>query len=271
MRSAARLTYTQATRRSVEGKPEAREKLGPLCRASSRYWWTSTGCSSRRARGRGALDFDAPRRSSSSTRASACGASTLRARNEAHKLIEECMILANVAVATRTGAYARARPCTACTPSRTRRSSSSCARRCASLGIEAQIPETVTPRDLQAITRRSRSAAERAFIESLVVRSMPQALYQPTNIGHFGLALDPLRPLHLPDPPLSGSGGAPHAQGAGRRRRRAAVSSTRSDALSVLGESCRAWRSAPTSRTATSRTSSSARICESASARPSAA
>ena len=26
-------------------------------------------------------------------------------------------------------------------------------------------------------------------MESLVVRAMPQAMYQPTNIGHFGLAL----------------------------------------------------------------------------------
>jgi len=33
------------------------------------------------------------------------------------------------------------------------------------------------------------SAPERAFVESLVVRAMPQAVYQPTNIGHFGLAL----------------------------------------------------------------------------------
>src|ERR1035438_6534492 len=29
----------------------------------------------------------------------------------------------------------------------------------------------------------------RAFVESLVIRAMPQAMYQPTNIGHFGLAL----------------------------------------------------------------------------------
>lgn len=58
-----------------------------------------------------------------------------------------------------------------------------------SLGIEAHIPETVTTRDLQAIARRVGDAPERAFVESLVIRAMPQALYQPTNIGHFGLAL----------------------------------------------------------------------------------
>jgi ribonuclease R len=57
------------------------------------------------------------------------------------------------------------------------------------LGIEAQIPENVSPRDLQALTRRLGNSPERPFVESLIVRSMPQAVYQPTNIGHFGLAL----------------------------------------------------------------------------------
>ncbi len=59
----------------------------------------------------------------------------------------------------------------------------------AALGIDARIPKSVTPRDLQAIARRVSDASERPFIESLVVRAMPQAIYQPTNIGHFGLAL----------------------------------------------------------------------------------
>jgi ribonuclease R len=57
------------------------------------------------------------------------------------------------------------------------------------LGIDARIPQTVSTRDLQAIARRVPDASERAFVESLVVRAMPQAIYQPTNIGHFGLAL----------------------------------------------------------------------------------
>jgi ribonuclease R len=57
------------------------------------------------------------------------------------------------------------------------------------LGIDARIPEKVTTRDLQAITHRLGSSEARPFIESLVVRAMPQAIYQPANIGHFGLAL----------------------------------------------------------------------------------
>lgn len=58
-----------------------------------------------------------------------------------------------------------------------------------SLNIEAHLPETPTPRDFQALTRRVGQSPDRPFVESLIVRAMPQALYQPTNIGHFGLAL----------------------------------------------------------------------------------
>lgn len=59
----------------------------------------------------------------------------------------------------------------------------------AALGIDAALPEEIEPRDLRRITERLGRNADRAFIESLVVRSMQQALYQPVNIGHFGLAL----------------------------------------------------------------------------------
>jgi ribonuclease R len=57
------------------------------------------------------------------------------------------------------------------------------------LGIELKLPEAVHSRDLAAIAPRVQDATSRPFIESLIVRSMAQALYQPENIGHFGLAL----------------------------------------------------------------------------------
>ena len=57
------------------------------------------------------------------------------------------------------------------------------------LGIELQLPDPVKPSDLAAIAPRVRDPESRPFIESLIVRSMAQALYQPDNIGHFGLAL----------------------------------------------------------------------------------
>jgi ribonuclease R len=57
------------------------------------------------------------------------------------------------------------------------------------LGIELQLPGQVHARDLGQIAPRMRDEHARPFVESLVVRSMAQALYQPENIGHFGLAL----------------------------------------------------------------------------------
>ena len=109
---------------------------------------------------------------------------------------------------------------TAFTVSRRSRSSSGCRRRCMRLASTRRFRRRSRPRDLQAITKRLGSSEARPFIESLVVRSMPQAVYQPTNIGHFGLGAHALRPFHLADPALPGPGRASHPEGADRRTRR---------------------------------------------------
>ena len=48
-----------------------------------------------------------------------------------------------------------------------------------------------------------------AVLENAIIRSLPQALYQPLNIGHFGLALDGVRAFHVADPALPGPARAP--------------------------------------------------------------
>ena len=187
MCSAARLTYNQAQDALLDGKAEAREKIGPLVdRLLPLVDVYRVLIKARRARG--ALDFDAPEAGFDIDANQRIHAVTLHARVEAHKLIEECMILANVAVARELGHTK--------TPTLYRvhgkpdeEKLDKLMATLGVLGIEAQIPETVTPRDIQAITRRLKGSAELPFVESLVVRSMPQAAYQPTNIGHFGLAL----------------------------------------------------------------------------------
>jgi len=57
------------------------------------------------------------------------------------------------------------------------------------LGIDPQLPEEPRTRDLAHIAPRVKEEQLRPFVESLVVRSLQQAVYQPANIGHFGLAL----------------------------------------------------------------------------------
>jgi ribonuclease R len=188
MRSAARLTYTLAQGALIEGRPEARREVGEQL-VERLMPLVELYRSLHRARTRrGALDFDATEAEFEIDAAEHIRAIELRARNDAHRLIEECMILANVAVARE---LARTR-----TPTLYRVHGEPEAEKLdrlvstlRALGIEAQLPETPAPRDFQALARRVGNSPDRPFVESLIVRAMPQALYQPTNIGHFGLAL----------------------------------------------------------------------------------
>ena len=189
MRSAARLTYMLAQAALLEGRPEAREELGqglverllPLVDVYRALYKARTH--------RGALDFDAAEAEFEIDSAERVRSIDLRLRNDAHRLIEECMVLANSAVARE---LERARMPTLYRvhgqPEEEKVDRLVSTLR--ALGIEAQMPETLTPRDFQALTRRVGNSPERPFVESLIVRAMPQAVYQPANIGHFGLALE---------------------------------------------------------------------------------
>ncbi len=187
MRSAARLTYTQAHAALFEGRPAARAELGDLTDRLLVLVDVYRALYKARAR-RGALDFDAPEAEFVIDASERVRAIELRSRNDAHRLIEECMILANVAVAEELEKHK--------TPTLYRVHGQPDEQKLdrlqttlRTLGIDAPLPETVTTRDLQAITRRLGTSQARPFVESLVIRAMPQAVYQPTNIGHFGLAL----------------------------------------------------------------------------------
>jgi len=187
MRSAARLTYTLANQALIEGRPAARAQLGSLTERLLILVDVYRTLHKARSR-RGALDFDAAEAEFVIDEAERVRGIELRMRNDAHRLIEECMVLANVAVAVE---LAKAHVPTLYrvhgSPEDEKLERLSATLK--TLGIDARLPKTVTTRDLQAIARRVADASERAFVESLVVRAMPQAIYQPTNIGHFGLAL----------------------------------------------------------------------------------
>jgi ribonuclease R len=187
MRSHARLTYNLAHAALFAREPAAVRQVGPV--AAKLEVLVSLYLVLLRARHkRGALDFDSSEAAFEFDGAERVRAITFKPRNDAHKLVEECMILANVAAA---GALRRARAGglyrVHAVPDAKKLDALTTT--LASLGIAAQLPEEVTPQDLRRITERIGERADRPFLESLVVRSLPQALYQPLNIGHFGLAL----------------------------------------------------------------------------------
>ena len=187
MRSAYRLTYTKAFAALFEGRPEARTELGDLTDKLLPLVEVYRALLKARHK-RGALEFDAAEAEFDIDAAGRIQRVYLYERNEAHKLIEECMILANVAVARElesrsVGTLYRVhgKP--------EEKKIKVLLETLNALGIGAQLPEDVSPRDFRAITDRLGHSEERPFIESLIVRSMQQAIYQPENVGHFGLAL----------------------------------------------------------------------------------
>ena len=99
MRSAARLTYTLAFAALFEGQTEACSKLGPLVERLRTLVDVYKVLHKARGR-RGALDFDAPEARFRIDAAERVTAIDLVSRNDAHRLVEECMVLANVAVAS---------------------------------------------------------------------------------------------------------------------------------------------------------------------------
>ena len=187
MRSAKRLTYDMAFAALLEGKPEARADLGGLTEKLLPLVDVYRALLKARHK-RGALEFDAAEAEFDIDDAGRIQRLYLYERNEAHKLIEECMILANVAVAHElekrgVGTLYRVhgKP--------EEKKINVLLETLNALGVAAELPEDVQPRDFRAITDRLGHGDDRPFIESLVVRSMQQAVYQPDNIGHFGLAL----------------------------------------------------------------------------------
>ncbi|HEV8442394.1 MAG TPA: RNB domain-containing ribonuclease, partial [Steroidobacteraceae bacterium] len=187
MRSAARLTYTRAFAAVFEGRPEVRAELGPLVDKLLPLVDVYRALLKARHK-RGALEFDAAEAEFDIDAAGHIQRVYMYERNEAHKLIEECMILANVAVARELEKRAvgtlyrvHGRP--------EEKKINVLLETLNALGVAAELPEDVRPGDFRAITDRLGQSEERPFIESLIVRSMQQAIYQPENIGHFGLAL----------------------------------------------------------------------------------
>lgn len=187
MRSAHRLTYTKAYAALFEGRPEARAELGHLTDKLLPLVDVYRALIKARHK-RGALEFDAAEAEFDIDSAGRIQRIYMYERNEAHKLIEECMILANVAVAREleqkgVGTLYRVhgKP--------EDKKIDVLLETLNALGVAAELPEDVQPKDFRAITERFPNDEQRPFLESLVVRSMQQAVYQPQNIGHFGLAL----------------------------------------------------------------------------------
>jgi ribonuclease R len=110
-------------------------------------------------------------------------------RNDAHRMIEECMIAANVeaAVALRT---AKAGSLFRVHGQPEDKRVSELQKVLHALQVGATFSEKPTPREFRQLVERLAARPDGLLLEGLVIRSLAQAVYQQTNIGHFGLALE---------------------------------------------------------------------------------
>jgi ribonuclease R len=188
MHSHARLTYTQVWNAVGEGDEEAIAKIGSLMPQVQRLHQLYQVLAKAR-KARGAIEFESSEvRFVLGAQGEVVQAGMLQ-RNDAHKLIEECMIAANVEAAR----FLLKKKIPA--PYR----------------IHDKPPESkytdlleflkefklrmpawakVEPRDFTALLTKIRGRADAALLESVLLRTQSLAVYSPDNVGHFGLALE---------------------------------------------------------------------------------
>jgi len=192
MCSSARLTYDEVQSilygKDTDTKAQkAREKrqhlIGDLENLRSVY----TALRKQRKK-RGAIDFDTKETYFEFDAEKKIKAILPRQRCEAHMIIEECMISANVAAAeyiTRCKLPTLFRVHEDPTFERLR----DMREFLESLGVGFSKAHKPKPKDYMAVIKKVSHRKDKHIIEMMLLRSMAQAVYSPESIGHFGLAL----------------------------------------------------------------------------------
>jgi ribonuclease R len=110
-------------------------------------------------------------------------------RNEAHKLIEECMLAANVCAADFLKSHeqpALYRIHEGPTPEKLELLRAFMGE----FGFGVGGGETPHAKDYGKLLERIRERPDAQLLQTVLLRSMQQAVYSPDNVGHFGLAYD---------------------------------------------------------------------------------
>ncbi len=185
MRSAARLTY-EHVQAAQEADPAHHAALYAAFRAL---------LAARRARG--TLDLDLPERRVVLNEAGEVTAVAPRPRLDSHRLIEEFMVLANVAAAEEL--EKRHLPCMYRVHAPPSGEKLDALRGFLSgFGISLPPGDQVHPRDLERVLQQVAGTDAAPLVNETMLRSQSQAEYSPDNIGHFGLALS--RYAHFTSP-----------------------------------------------------------------------
>ncbi|NBC49286.1 MAG: ribonuclease R [Gammaproteobacteria bacterium] len=188
MRSHARLTYDEVAAMLVEGDAELSERHAKLLpHLHELYAMYQVLLEARAARG--AIDFDTVETQFVIDETGRIASIEPTVRNDAHRIIEECMLAANVAAARlfqrkKMPALYRIHE----TPKEEKLSD--LRDFLAELGLNLPGGSKPTAKDYGTLLDAVRGRPDFHLIQTVLLRSMQQAMYSSDNVGHFGLAYD---------------------------------------------------------------------------------
>ncbi len=185
MRSAEKLSYQQA-QAAIDGRPD--DVTRPILDAILKPLWAAYECAKKARDIREPLFLDLPERKIVLKPDGTVDRVFVPERLEAHKLIEEFMILANVAAAealekAQSDLIYRVHD----EPSLEKMRSLS--EVLASIGLKLSSQGALKPELFNRILRSVDGSEHQLFINEVVLRSQSQAEYSAENYGHFGLNL----------------------------------------------------------------------------------
>jgi ribonuclease R len=185
MRSHARLTYDQV-QEARDGRPD--ETTGTLGENVIMPLYGAYAALNRARMARGVLELDVPERRVLIDATGDVAGIAMRERFDSHRLIEEFMILANVAAAETL--EARKLPCLYRVHDQpTPEKLASLRDFLETLGLKLPHGSTMKPHDFNRVLERAAAMPEARLVNEVVLRAQAQAQYDPRNVGHFGLAL----------------------------------------------------------------------------------
>lgn len=194
MKSAARLSYEQA-QAAFDGNPD--ERTEPLAEPVLKPLWQAYGILSRGRDRRQPLDLDLPERKLKLKEDGSVDTVIVPDRLEAHRLIEEFMIQANVAAAEslegkRQALVYRVHDAPSLAKQEALRDFLK------TLNIPLARGGQLRANSFNGVLAKSKDKPHETMVSEMVLRSQSQAVYSPENIGHFGLNL--MRYAHFTSP-----------------------------------------------------------------------
>ena len=188
MFSHARLTYDFVAAALYNGDKKARAELKPLLPHLQELDRLFHALLTARAR-RGAIDFETAETRMEFDDQGKIARIVPETRNDAHRLIEECMLAANVCASDFLQAHKH--------PALYRIHEGPAPEKLEKLraflgefGLALAGGDAPTAKDYAALLDKTKARPDAQLLQTVMLRSLRQAVYSPDNVGHFGLAYD---------------------------------------------------------------------------------